>query len=368
MLDCLVIGGGHCGLVCGYLLARAGVSYRVVDASTRAGDVWRHRPENLRLFTSRQFCRLADMPMYGDPNGFPTGNEFADHVERFANDKAIVASFGTRVSRLSRSENCFIAEFEDGSILHSKTVINATGSNQIPIVPAFAQKLSPTIRQIVASDYRNAADLPAGSTVAVVGDGASGRQIAYELSTEHHVYIARGRMRKLVPNVVFGRDVFWWLDKLGLLFAGGNTLIAKIIKKRDPIPVASANDQQLSLRGVILKSRAVDAHDDHLIFFDGSRERVDAIVWCVGYQENLGWINLPMIGHGISLNNNEGRTPEDGFFVVGRKWLTCRASELILGTENDAEKVVSYVLENIQKISQSTDNIGKKECHQCLKI
>ncbi|WP_027468796.1 flavin-containing monooxygenase [Deefgea rivuli] len=349
MLDCLVIGGGQSGLMCGHLLARAGANYLVIDASARAGDVWRNRPRNLRLFTSRQFCRLADLSMLNDPNGFPSGEEFADHVERFYINKAINVSFSTRIVRLFRSGNGFIAELENGSILNSKTVINATGSNQVPTYPVFAKKIASTVRQIVASEFGDADQFPDGWNVGVIGDGASGRQIALELADRHRVYLAQGRVRKHVPNIVFGRDVFWWLDKIGLLFAERDSVVAKIIRKRDPIPVASANNQQLALRGVKLKPRAVDIQDDHIYFSDGSHERVDAVVWCVGYQENTDWIDLPSIEREKYLSEHYGKTSENGFFVIGRKWLTCRASELILGCERDANMVVDLVLKNIQE-------------------
>lgn len=355
MLDCLVIGGGHSGLMCGHLLAQAGLVYRVVDASARAGDVWRMRPKHLRLFTSRWFCRLADLAMEGDPNGFPSGQEFADHVERFAMDKCIAASYNTRVVRLSRAEGGFVAELGNGETVRSVTVINATGSNQVPTVPVFAQQLNAAVVQISAPAFREAAELPLGWSIAVVGDGASGRQIARELATGRRVYLARGRVRKLVPNVVLGRDVFWWLDKIGLLFAGRDSVVAKIMRKRDPIPAASANDTQLLAAGVLLKPRAIDAKGTRIFFSDGSNHAVNAVVWCGGYRENLDWIYLPLIKEPGSLVHGEGRTPEVGFYLVGRKWLTCRASELVLGTERDATKVVGYVTEQIQLAGQSAN-------------
>lgn len=352
MLDCLVIGGGHSGLMCGHLLARAGLSYRVVDALARPGDVWRQRPLHLRLFTSKQFCRLADMPMPGRPGDYPTGMEFADHVERFARAKAIAATYGVSVTRLWRDGKGFAAQLSDGQTLLAKTVINATGSNQQPVVPEFAQRLDASVVQLTAASYRDATDVPSGMTVALVGDGVSGRQIAQELAPGHRVHLACGRHRTLVPNQLLGRDLFWWLDKLGLLYAGRDTLVAKIMRRRDPIPVAAANDARLRGLGVTLHPRAVEAEGGVLIFGDGHRQAVDAVIWCGGYRENLDWLDLPGIDGEGALLRGEGRTPEAGFYVMGRKWLSCRASELVPGVERDASRVVGYVCRQIQTAGQ----------------
>src|SRR5882672_569472 len=348
-IDCLVIGGGQSGLMCGYLLGLAGAKYRVVDASVRVGDAWRNRPRNLRLFTSRQFCRLADVPLAGDPNGYPSGREFADYLERFALDKAIEISLNARVTRLSRANGIFATEMADGTTISSHTVIDATGPNQSPVVPAFAAQLDAGVRQLVAKDFRDADDFPPGSTIAVVGDGASGRQIARELASGRRVYVARGKVRNLVPNTILGRDLFWWLSKIGVLFADRDSLAARLLRKRDPIPASLDSDRRLAARGIVLMRRVVDARDDELIFENGSRARVDAVIWCAGYNDNLGWIALPLIDGPGSLSNDCGRTPEEGFYVVGRKWLTCRASELILGIERDATKVVGYALAYAEK-------------------
>jgi len=353
-IDCLVIGGGQSGLMCGYLLGLAGSKYRVVDASVRVGDAWRNRPRNLQLFTSRQFCRLADVPLAGDPNGYPSGREFADYLERFARDKAIEISLNARVMRLSRANGLFAAEMADGTTICSHTVIDATGPNQSPVVPAFAAQLDAGVRQLVAKDFRDADDFPPGSTIAVVGDGASGRQIARELAFGRRVYLARGRVRNLVPNAILGRDLFWWLSKVGVLFAGRDSPAGRLLRKRDPIPASLDSDRRLAARGVVLKTRVVDARDEELIFENGSRARVDAVIWCAGYRDNLGWIALPSIDGPRSPSNDFGRTPEEGFYVVGRKWLTCRASELILGIERDATKVVGYALEQV-KMNRSSN-------------
>lgn len=359
MLDCLVVGAGHCGLLCARMLAERGLSYTVIDESERVGDVWRRRPKNLRLFTSRQFCALGDFQMQGDPGGFPAGSEFADHLERFAHSMALRITLSKRVSKLSRSDDGFVAELSSGEIVRTRTVINATGSNQEPIVPAYASKLSGLVRQVTAPEFGSADLYPASLFIAVVGDGASGRQIARELSRTHQVTLARGRRRKLVPNRVLGQDVFWWLSRLGVLFASTNSTVAKILRKRDPIPAAADNDERLEAAGVLLRGEAVDAAGDELIFGDGSRQRVEAVVWCVGYREQMDWVDLPRVREKPVFAGSQGKTPEPGFYVVGRKWLSCRASELVLGAERDAARVVAEVMTYCRSVT--TAQLSKGE-------
>jgi putative flavoprotein involved in K+ transport len=50
--------------------------------------------------------------------------------------------------------------------------------------------------------------------VLVVGDGATGRQIALELTAKHEVLLAAGRHRRVSPDRILGRSAFWWMNKL----------------------------------------------------------------------------------------------------------------------------------------------------------
>lgn len=358
MLDCLVVGAGHSGLLCARMLDEHGLNYSVADESARIGDVWRRRPKNLRLFTSRQFCALGDFEMQGDPKGFAAGTEFADHLEQFALTKGLRIALSTRVRRLSRDGDGFVAELSSGETVRARTVINATGSNQEPIVPEYAAKLSALVHQTTALGFGSAANYTGRQTIAVVGDGASGRQIARELSPSHQVTLARGRVRKLVPNRVLGQDIFWWLSKLGILFAPTNSTVAKLLRKRDPIPAKADNDARLAAAGVMLRGEAVDAAGQELIFDDGTRQHFDAVVWCVGYREQLDWVDLPRVKQAPNFAGSQGKSAEPGFFVVGRKWLSCRASELVLGAEKDAARVVAEVVSYCRSARQN--NPGKE--------
>lgn len=349
MYDCVIIGAGQSGLACGHLLAQAGLRYVILDRAARVGDVWRdQRPHSLKLFTSRQFCRLDHEPMEGDPNGFPSGIEFGDYLERFARIKNLDLGLGKHVVSLTHEDGRFHLRLQDGSTMQGLTVINAAGSNQKPVIPAFASKLKAGIKQLSITDYRDPSSVAEAKSVLIVGDGASGRQVADELSKTHRVLISRGRKRKLVPNTVLGRDIFWWLNKAKFLYAPSDSLIGKLLRKRDPIPAKAHDDRALKAQGVVLKKRATDTDGSAFLFEDGTRESVDAVIWCIGYEEDMSWIKLPEVrcekGHVV---HDRGKTAHPGFYLMGRKWLTCRASELVLGVNYDAPLIVSYVKEHV---------------------
>jgi putative flavoprotein involved in K+ transport len=286
---------------------------------------------------------MPGLEMSGAPGGFPSAIEFADHLDRYFLREGIRAEYGVQVKQLFKDGATFVAELVDGELLRTRVVINATGSNQQPSIPAFSKLLSSQVLQIPAVAYRAPYSLVGRSRVLVVGDGATGRQIALELAhAGHEVSLARGRKRKLVPNVMLGRDVFWWLNMVGVLRAPTGGAVASILRKRDPIPAASANDAVLNAIGVHLQGRASDASVDHVTFSDGHKQAYDAIIWAAGYREDNHWIS-PEIKVQDQYIGMQGLTPEPGLFVIGRKWLFCRASELVLGVEADARAVVEKV-------------------------
>ena len=68
----------------------------------------------------------------------------------------------------------------------------ATGEFQKrPAIPAISRQLSPEVLQLTPESYKRPGQLPSGR-VLVVGDGATGRQIAVELAATHEVLLATG--------------------------------------------------------------------------------------------------------------------------------------------------------------------------------
>ncbi|MFC4786335.1 hypothetical protein ACT8ZV_17800 [Nocardioides sp. MAHUQ-72] len=61
----------------------------------------------------------------------------------------------------------------------------------------------------------------------VVGAGAPGRQIAVELAGTRDFTLAVGTESLELPQRIGGRDLFWWLTKLGTITKTGKSRLAR---------------------------------------------------------------------------------------------------------------------------------------------
>jgi putative flavoprotein involved in K+ transport len=86
--------------------------------------------------------------------------------------------------------------------------------------------------QLHSSGYRNPAELP-GGPVLVVGAGNSGLQVATELARTRQVHLAVGSTGPALPQRLLGRDLFWWLTRLGLVTRSADTPLARRTRARE---------------------------------------------------------------------------------------------------------------------------------------
>ena len=344
-LDVLVIGGGQAGLAAAYHLNQRGCSYAVLEDGHRVGGSWRDRYASLTLFTPRAFSALPGLALDGDPEGYATRDEFADYLERYVRHFGLNVTLRSNVQKLQLDAGGgFTATTADGRVFRGASVIVATGGFVTPLLPAVAKEFEAGVAQLTTASYRQPADVPPG-TVLVVGDGASGRDIAMDLAPTHRTLLARGKSRRLLPQRILGRSVWWWLDRLGLLRVGPDSLIGKFMRRADPFPNRDRDLRSLTAAGILIKPRLTAAAGSEAGFADGTRAMVKAVVWAIGYRDDFEWID---IDGALSANggpiHREGVSPVRGLFFVGRPWQRNRASALIMGVGNDARIVVDASL------------------------
>src|SRR5215204_4677760 len=343
-LDVLIIGGGQAALAMGYHLKKTPFSFQVVERHARVGDSWRNRYASLVLFTPRSYSALPGLAVPGDPEGFPTKDEMADYLEAYAERFDLPVAPGTGIRRLERVDGRFRATTEAGEPIDSRTVVLATGAFQRPAIPPISKRLSAEVAQLAPEDYRAPDQLSPGR-VLVVGDGATGRQIALELTANHEVLLAAGRPRRVSPDRILGRSVFWWMDRLGVLRASRESRIGRYLMKADPFPGKRLELDELQQRGVDVVDRVIDAEGKRVSFAEDKAAEVDAIVWATGYRDDTDWVEIPEVKDDQgNFMHYRGISPLPNLCFVGRSWQWTRGSALFAGVGQDAAYLAEHLV------------------------
>ena len=212
------------------------------------------------------------------------------YLERYASEFNLPVQTDSQVRSLSVHGGWFLLDLGERQI-RAKHVVVATGPFQAPRTPSWAGSLAPDVFQIHSSDYQRPSEIPAG-TVLVVGGGNTGYQIAKELTATHQVHLAVGSHQTPLPQQLLGRDLFWWLAKLGLLEKTVESRIGRRARDRDTL--IGSNPRQIRRHGAQLRPRAVNAEGRTVTFEDGGTLDVGSVIWATGYQPDHAWIELPV--------------------------------------------------------------------------
>lgn len=341
--DILVIGGGQAGLAMGYHLGRHGHEFQILERHSRIGDSWRIRYDSLKLFSPREFAALPGLSVPGDPDGFATKDEIADYLESYAVHFKLPVITGTGIRQLERSPEGFRVIPDQGATLTCRVAIIASGAFEKPSIPEIARDLSPTIVQFSPENYKNPAQLTPGA-VLVVGDGATGRQIALELSRTHRVFLAHGRMRSVSPDFIFGKNNFWWMELLGLSRASRHSLVGKYFMRLDPFPGLGLTFLNLRHRGIRIVRRLTKVDGTRVTFANGFSSEISTVVWATGYHDDSSWVKIPEI---IDARGNfiqeRGITSVPHLYFIGKSWQWSRGSALLFGVTRDAEYLLPFI-------------------------
>jgi putative flavoprotein involved in K+ transport len=345
MNEVIVIGAGQAGLSMSYWLKKRDVSHLVLESNARIGDNWRKRWDSLSLFSPAAYNNLPGMPFPAPAGSLPTKDQAADYLEAYASRFKLPVQTDTQIESLEAIEGGFRLKTSQGE-LDARNVVVATGPFNTPRIPVFAKDIPAHIDQLHTSEYHNPAQLPEVPTL-VVGAGASGSQIARELSANRKVYLA-GRDPGTLPRKILGMDIYWWLYKTGIITTRWNSWMGRLMRKnanKGDAHVGQKLKPMARKAGIMLMCKLAAAEQNDLVFADGKRlDDVRSIVWATGYRQNFDWIRLPVFDENGMPRHQRGVVSEaPGLYFIGLKTLYRLNSSLMGGVGRDAEYLAGQI-------------------------
>ncbi|WP_406721935.1 NAD(P)/FAD-dependent oxidoreductase [Streptomyces althioticus] len=339
-IDVAVIGGGQSGLAAAHALLRRGLRPVVLEASGRAAGSWPHYYDSLTLFSPARYSSLPGMPFPGaDRDRYPHRDEVVAYLTAYAGRLDAEIRTGCRVSAVRRTGDGFAVELEGGGRLSARAVVATSGTFGHPHRPALPGLQEFTGQVLHAADYRSPGPFT-GRRVVVVGAGNSAVQIAAELAATAQVTLATRGPVKFAAQRILGRDLHFWTARTGLDTAP----LGRFLAHPPAQPVLDDGRYRAALAAGRPDRRPLFTGADgaKLVWPDGQREEVDAIVLATGYRPDLPY--LADLDGALDANGNprhrEGLAiGVSGLAFVGLEWQRSLSSNSLRGVGRDAERI-----------------------------
>ncbi|MET9956255.1 NAD(P)/FAD-dependent oxidoreductase [Streptomyces sp. NPDC006339] len=338
--DLVIIGAGQSGLATAALAPRHGFTRTLVlEAADQPGGTWPLHYDSLTLFSPARYSALPGMRFPGNPDRHPTRDEVVDYLRAYAGHVPAEIRTSTTVASVRPIAGAWSVCTADGEEWTASTVIAATGDYGHPYVPEIPGSADFDGDLLHAAGYRSPHAF-AGRRVLVVGGGNSAIQIAAELGAVADTTLATRRPIGWMAQRPLGRDLHWWLRHTGLDVAPIRRLLMKA-----PISVLDDGTYRAALErhGVDRREMFSRFTTDGVVWADGSKEAVDAVVLATGYRPTFPYLKESGVldTAGQPLHRGGVATTAPGFGFVGMEFQRNFSSKTLRGVGRDAGHVLS---------------------------
>jgi putative flavoprotein involved in K+ transport len=340
--EVIVVGAGQAGLAIGYFLKQQGRDFTILEAADAPAAAWRARWDSLRLFTPVRYDSLPGRAFPGDPDRYPGRDEVVAYLTDYAHAFELPIETNSPVQAVRRADGGYRVELDDRAYGAEQVVI-ATGPFQVPRVPPIARPLAPEIVQLHSTAYRRPDQVPTGP-VLVVGGGNTGFQIAEELARTHEVHLSIGSRQTPLPQRIVGRDLFDYLEALGLMRVSADSRLGQRLRFRETL-IGSSPIAARRRHGIRLRGRTADAQASEVVFADGSRLAPATVIWATGFAVDHSFVHVPVFDDAARLMHHRGVTAAPGLYFLGLTWQHTRGSALLGWVKDDAQFVAQRIAE-----------------------
>jgi len=343
-----VIGAGPCGLTALKNLRQAGLPAVALEQEQDLGGNWNYGSpassvyQSAHMISSKRLTEFTDLPMPKEYPPYPGHAQvlayLRDYAERFALAEHI--RFGCAVERLEPAEVGWRVHFADGRDSEQFAgVLVANGHHWDPRWPEYPGEFSGQIMH--ARQYRTP-EVLAGRRVVVVGAGNTGCDIAVE-AAQHAAAVFHSLRRgyHFLPKFLFGRPadacgvyLQRWRAPLWLRRRAAARAMRVAIGEPQTYGLPApdhrlfethpiVNSQLLYFVGhgrIGIKPDVARLEGDSVEFADGSREKIDLILYATGYKLSFPFLDrgyLNWDGAAPRLFLNAFHPQRDDLFVIG---------------------------------------------------
>ena len=154
--------------------------------------------------------------------------------------------------------------------------------------------------------------------------------------------MAIGSRQKPLPQRLLGRDLFWYLEKTGLIRKSTDTRLGKRLSTRETL-IGSSPRSLRKRHEVELHGRAAAVEGTVISFEDGNRIEPGTVIWATGFRSDYSWIKLPVTEAGGRIEHTRGVTEVPGLYFLGLTWQYTRGSALLGWVKDDARFIADKI-------------------------